>query len=98
MIKDKYQRQISSFLRKRFSPDEVKALVFGSSLRKDTFHDIDIGLVGMKGNIDPLKLSYLREDFEESLIPYTVDVVDMNKADALFKDKVMKGTVLWLEY
>jgi hypothetical protein len=67
--------------------------VYGSSLRKDRFYDIDIGLTGA---VHPTALARLREDFEEGNFPYKVDVVDFTNVDASFKERVMCDKVLWL--
>ena len=67
--------------------------MYGSSLRKNRFYDIDIGLMGA---VNPTALARLREDFEEGNLPYKVDVVDFTSVDPVFKERVMSDKVLWL--
>ena len=49
------------------------------------FSDIDIGIKSKK-QIDSLLLSDIKEAFEESNIPYTVDVVDFSHVSDRFRD------------
>ena len=69
--------------------------LFGSSARGDTYHDID---VGVEGNSQArLKLSELRERFYDAPIPYKVDVVDFDEADAEFRDYVFsREPLVWI--
>ncbi|OGL77941.1 hypothetical protein A3J43_00385 [Candidatus Uhrbacteria bacterium RIFCSPHIGHO2_12_FULL_54_23] len=94
MIQQQYCEQIQDYVRRRFSLKETKAFVYGSSLRKDRFYDIDIGLTGA---VNPTALARLREDFEEGNFPYKVDVVDFTSVDPTFKERIMSDAVLWLE-
>jgi predicted nucleotidyltransferase len=69
--------------------------LFGSSVRKDRFHDIDLGVVGNK--VSQKKLSELREIFYDSSIPYRVDVVDFDDADEDFKSYVFTNEpIVWI--
>lgn len=80
-----------------FDPEgSNRYFLFGSSVRKDRFHDIDLGVVG---NANSRKdLSELRENFYDSDIPYKVDVVDFDGADSEFRDYVMKNEpIVWIQ-
>ena len=66
---------------------------WASSTQRRT-SDIDIA-------VDPHRplpdgaLSTLRERFEESRIPYRVDVVDLSEADPTFRRAVIKRGIQW---
>jgi|SRR3989339_3027 len=71
-----------------------KAFIFGSRATGNTrkFSDIDIG-VRSEREIDTLLLSDIEEAFEESNIPYTVDVVDFSNISNNFKEVSMKKVI-----
>ncbi len=65
---------------------------FGSRARGNPkkFSDLDLCFI----EYVPLHiLSDIKEDFEESKLPYTVDVVDWNKCKQDFKDIIRKDLV-----
>lgn len=69
--------------------------VFGSSARRSAYHDIDVGVEG--NSRSRLQLSALRERFYHAPIPYKVDVVDFDEADADFKEYVFNHEPLvWI--
>lgn len=45
--------------------------------------------------LPPGLLAEIREAFEESHIPFEVDVVDLTEADTLFRERVLKEGILW---
>lgn len=81
---------IFSFLK----PDNVQVFVFGSrATRRDKkFSDIDIGIKSSK-KIPWWKLSAIEEAFEESDLPYTIDVVDFNLVSEKFKQVAEKNLI-----
>lgn len=70
--------------------------LFGSFVKGEKFHDIDLGVVGNTksgGNIADLK-----DKFYDSKIPYKVDIVDIDEADPSFRDYVLnKEKIVWLK-
>lgn len=72
--------------------------LFGSRARNTHTlqSDIDIA-INIKQKIDPSVLSEIREDIEESLIPFTVDVVDINNISQELKAQVLKDKITWKE-
>ncbi|MHB1682377.1 MAG: type VII toxin-antitoxin system MntA family adenylyltransferase antitoxin [Bacilli bacterium] len=70
--------------------------LFGSFARGDeqTSSDIDVGIEAPT-TVPFDKLSNLRQEFEDSTIPYRVDVVDLNTASATLRDKVRKEGIRW---
>ena len=70
----------------RHLPDGVKVWVFGSRATwatKDS-SDLDLALEGDR-EIPPRSLSALEAAFEESDLPYAVDVVDVNRVNERFR-------------
>lgn len=53
--------------------------------------DLDICFMdNISGNI----LAHIREDFEESNLPFTVDLVDWNRCDEVFRSRIKPDLVL----
>ena len=79
--------EIKKILFKFLDHQKDRVFIFGSraigGARK--FSDIDIGVKSEK-QIDSLLLSDIEEAFEESDIPYTVDVVDFSQVSDKFKE------------
>ncbi len=79
--------EIKKIIFQFLNPKKDKVFIFGSRAigngRK--FSDIDIGIKSSR-EIDLLLLSDLQEAFEESDIPYTVDVVDFSQVSDRFRE------------
>lgn len=92
---DKYLPKIKEVI-KNFDPSfKNRYFIFGSSLYKEKFNDIDIGVIGT--NISGARVSDLKEKIEDTTIPYFVDVVDFDSAKKSFSDYVFaSGEILWI--
>lgn len=93
MLKEKYQKQISDILKKRLG-ENAKFFVFGSSLENGRFSDVDVAIdsdIAEEKNI-----ALAREDLENSLIPYKIDLVYLKKTEKKFRDKLLAEKKLWL--
>ena len=66
--------------------ENCEVLVFGSRLKgtNKPFSDLDLAFI-CKEKLDLKKLSMLKLKFEESNLPYRVDIVDYNKTSKEFK-------------
>lgn len=75
-------------------PKNHRVFIFGSRAtdRTRNFSDIDIGIKSAKA-IPWWKLSAMEEAFEESDLPYTVDVVDFNMVGENFKKVAGKNLI-----
>lgn len=94
MLKQKYLNQIRRILTENIRPTP-QVFLFGSCLDKSrSFRDIDVGLLGK--SIDVNALYRTREKFEESLLPYKVDLVDFNIVEPKFKEEVFSQDIQWL--
>lgn len=74
----------------------VKVYLFGSRLHGNTRQssDIDVAILPL----EPLPhgvLSIIRENLEESHVPYCVDLIDISQTDTEFSKQVMKEGKLW---
>ncbi|TSC86910.1 MAG: hypothetical protein G01um10148_15 [Parcubacteria group bacterium Gr01-1014_8] len=95
MTKLRYENQVRDIVKKFDPQGSNRYFLFGSSVRKEKFHDIDLGVVG--NGRSQKKLSELRDRFYDSPIPYKVDVVDLDAADADFRDFVLQNeSVVWI--
>lgn len=68
--------------------------IFGSSLRKDRFGDIEFGFMG---NLSGKDIRKFKESFEESTFPYFVEFINFDKVSKSFKDNVFENKVLWIK-
>jgi len=85
-------QDLKDFLLKAFPQEHI--YLFGSRARGDasTYSDIDIAIESSRTLSE--KLSQVRFDIEESLIPYKVDLVELPKAPYL-REIIQKEGVLW---
>ena len=89
-------REIKNILFKFLDSQKDKAFIFGSRATGTSrrFSDIDIGVKSEK-KIDTILLSDIKEVFEESNIPYTVDVVDFSQVSDKFNE-VARQKIIYL--
>jgi len=94
MLDGKTKAEIKKIIYSFLDPKECQVFVFGSRTtgRARKFSDIDIGLKSAKA-IPWWKLSAIEEAFEESDLPYTVDVVDFNLVSEKFKQVAGKNLI-----
>lgn len=93
MIKEKYFKKIKEKVIQFNQGKDLKFFIFGSSLHKKHFGDLDLGVVG---DVNNKELYKLKEDFENSTLPYFIDIVNFNKQEKDFKENVLNSKVLWL--
>lgn len=74
---------------------EVEARVFGSRIHGNAspHSDLDLALLG-KGPLDLKDLGALKEAFEESDLPFRVDVVDWHRISSQFQKLIEQNYVL----
>lgn len=94
MINGIYLSKIKEIFKKRFAHGE-KVFIFGSSADSKNFADIDLAIVSEKP-MDERILRLIREDLEESSLPYKFDVVDINKTNNPFRARVLNGPKIWI--
>lgn len=96
MIDQKTKKEVKKIIFRFLDPKKYKVFIFGSRAlgggRK--FSDIDIGIKS-KEEIDSSTLSDIQEAFEESNLPYNVDVVDFSSVSNQFRD-VAEAKIIYL--
>ncbi len=95
MIQDK--KKYFAWLKKEidgsFGRTRAKVFLFGSSVSRERFGDIDVGVMG---EIPEAKLRELKERFVESTFPYFVDVINFNSVSARFREAVFSNPIVWI--
>ncbi len=68
-------------------PADIQIWIFGSRVKSMAYRgsDIDIAVEGT-GRIDHNTMTDLSIDFEDSDLPYTVDIVDLKSISAKFRE------------
>lgn len=95
MLKKKYLKWLKKDLDAFFNRKNVQIFIFGTSLKKNNFADVDVGVLG---EITDKDLQQLREQFEESNFPYFIDIVNFNKVKNSFKKNVFNGELMWIKH
>ncbi len=88
--------KIRKIVLRRLRGYPARVYLFGSRARGDArrWSDVDVAVHARK-RLPGSLLSEIREDLEESTVPYTVDVVDLAEAGAQFRSRVEREGVLW---
>lgn len=95
-LPDKYLCQLQELINKSFSGKSGEIYLFGSRATQTNSSRSDIDLAVDSRTITAGELADLRETFEESTIPYTVDVVNLNEVGHELQDAVdSEGILIW---
>jgi len=86
MLDKKTANLLKQIVRRYLQDDSYKTFVFGSRAtgKNRKFSDIDLGILGPKPLTSTEYIS-IKNDFEESNLPYRVDLVDFTKVSDKFK-------------
>lgn len=78
------------------SPSKVTLKLFGSRARGDyrCTSDIDLAIVANR-RIAPAELAQLRDAFEESQIPFSIDLVDYASVPASLRLAIDREGIAW---
>lgn len=92
--------KIVKFILKNNIPENAKVWVFGSRAKENgkvkPFSDLDLALdFGRKLTLE--ELASLSKEFEESLLPYKVDLVDLWIIDDSFKKIIHQEKILLMQ-
>ena len=98
-LEEKYLKQVKEILLKNLKNTNIKVFVFGSRTKQKCrrYSDLDLALKFEDKKIDYTIISNLKYDFEESLIPIKVDILDLNNISDNFK-KCIENDLTELEY
>ncbi|MEK7167661.1 MAG: hypothetical protein AAB791_01520 [Patescibacteria group bacterium] len=94
MIKPKYLKRIVAIVKLYGRGRKAKFFIFGSSLERDHFGDVDIGVAG---NFETEEINALKQAFTESTLPYFFDIIDFDHVSRAFKKNTLSNKVLWLK-
>lgn len=80
----------------RLGGHPARVYLFGSCARGDAhlLSDIDVAIEPLEP-LSPVVLADIREDLEESTVPYFVDVVDLSEVKPEFRARVMRDGIVW---
>ncbi len=92
---EKIDKEVIITIIKKHLP-RTKIYLFGSRARGDASaeSDFDIALDN-QSKIDEEIVSLIKEDLEESTIPFTVDIVDLQHISQTLKNEILKDGKLW---
>lgn len=92
MQQDQAITTIRAIVRNHLPDPSYRVFLFGSratgTARK--FSDVDVGILGKK-SVPGHVVEYIREDLENSNIPYIVDIVDFTTTDPSFRNLAMQN-------
>ena len=71
--------------------------MFGSRAKGSYTERSDIDIAVLSDEDISLELVLLREILENSNLPQTVDVIDLNTVDSEFREQVLKEGILWVK-
>jgi len=94
-LEDKYLSFLLEVLNKNILNNQVKFYIFGSRAKNTykEYSDIDIA-IDYDGRAVPQNiLAKINFDFENSTLPYEVDVVDLNSISENFKSIISESLV-----
>jgi len=94
---DNYQNQMRKLVLKVTKDLNCTIFLFGSRARgtERRSSDIDIGFSGLDEKTFLRTRDHLLSEFEESIIPHRVDLVNMDTAPPEFKNIAMQKVVVW---
>lgn len=96
-IENRHWEIISAILEEHLTNRDIKVYIFGSratgkNLKRGS--DLDIALEANSGeSIDLELINRLDFDFEDSNLPYKVDLIDLNSVSKEFKTVIIKDLV-----
>lgn len=94
--KNKYVEMAKEIVLNLVEKENVDVFLFGSRAGNNYRHDsdLDIGFIG-NSKLDEKLLRKIRENIENSIIPYHIDLVDFSKVDFEFKKIALQNIEIW---
>ena len=92
----RYLQAVRQILLNRLQRYDVKIYLFGSMARGESrkASDIDVAVLPT-GSLPDGILSEIREELENSRVPYRVELIDLAKASPGFASHVQRAGILW---
>lgn len=94
--RDVYLERVKGIVLEALADYPVRVYLFGSRARGAgrRTSDVDVA-IDSDEPLPPIMLSNLREDLEESTVPYFVDVIDMESVSPEFRRRILSEGVPW---
>ena len=94
MLDDKVIGNLKKIVRSKIKDNSYKLFIFGSRAKNVNrkFSDVDLGILGPKP-VSSKAIIDIEEQFENSDIPYRIDLVDFYGATDNFKTNAMKNMI-----
>jgi predicted nucleotidyltransferase len=77
-----------------YLPAGYHAFIFGSRAQNTNrkYSDLDLGILG-KASVSISKIAHIKNDLEESNLPYRVDLIDFTTVTDKFKNSAMRKVI-----
>lgn len=96
VLSAKHMRTVQQILDRELQASPCKVYIFGSRAEQRARSTSDIDLAIDSKSPLPALIARLQTAFEESDIPFTVDIIDLKSASSTFKESVTKkGKLIW---
>jgi predicted nucleotidyltransferase len=97
VYEEKYLNLLKEIVLEVLKEKECKVYLFGSRARGDytRISDADIGIEGLSKKEFIMAKWKIEEMVEESIIPFRVDIVNLEDVDDNFKKEIFKDAVVW---
>lgn len=93
-LDSKYKNELIAIIHKHVPGCVI--YLFGSRARKKHHVGSDIDLaIDAHQVLDSSVVGNIKEEIEESTIPYFVDVIDFNDVSADMKEEILKDGIIW---
>ena len=93
-----HQELIKKIVLKNAPKDEFDVYLFGSRAKGTAkkFSDFDVGFLGKDHKrLNGVTVNNIEQEFEDQLVPYFVDLVDLWTVPEDFRQNVLKEGVKW---
>ena len=95
-VENRYREQINSIFYDVLKDEKVRIVLFGSRARNDAAAESDFDFALDAGKvIERQVLSTLKEKFEESTLPFQVDIVDFRRVSKALHDQIKQSGEEW---
>ncbi|MFZ3590073.1 nucleotidyltransferase family protein [Bacillus sp. DJP31] len=98
-LREQILNDLKSMINETLTTEKVKVYLFGSWARNDEKQSSDIDIaVEAYSEIPSLKWLELQDRVEESLIPYRVDIVNIENASFALIQNIKKEGIVWRDF
>ncbi len=96
MASEQDLQQVRQIIMSRLRDHPARVFLFGSHAtgRAVRTSDIDVAVLP-EGELPAGLLSRIREEIENSNVPYQVDLIDLSQTDEAFRRRVLKEGTQW---